>query len=84
MSEYLNKISVLLSQIEAEEVESLSRASDVVADVICNDGIVHVFGCGHSHVFGCGHSHLPALDTFYRAGGLACVSPVLAFCGNGS
>ena len=69
MSEYLNKISVLLSQIEAEEVESLSRASDVVADVICNDGIVHVFGCGHSH--------LPALDTFYRAGGLACVSPVL-------
>ena len=69
MSEYLNKISALLSQIEAEEVESLSRASDVVADVICNDGIVHVFGCGHSH--------LPALDTFYRAGGLACVSPVL-------
>ena len=46
-----------------------ATASDAVADVIFRDGIVHVFGCGHSH--------LAALDTFYRAGGLACVSPVL-------
>ena len=28
-------------------------------------------------VFGCGHSHLIALDCFYRAGGLANVSPML-------
>ena len=47
----------------------MARAADMVADVICRDGLVHVFGCGHSH--------LAALDTFYRAGGLACVSPVL-------
>ena len=47
----------------------MGRASGLVADVICRDGLVHVFGCGHSH--------LAALDTFYRAGGLACVSPLL-------
>jgi uncharacterized phosphosugar-binding protein len=52
-----------------DEADVMARASDAVADVICSDGVVHVFGCGHSH--------LPALDTFYRAGGLACVSPVL-------
>ncbi|MBR1609779.1 MAG: SIS domain-containing protein, partial [Kiritimatiellae bacterium] len=46
---------------------ALAAASDAVADVICRDGLVHLFGCGHSH--------LAALDTFYRAGGLACVSP---------
>ena len=69
MSEYLDKITRLLAQIEADEADVMARASDVVADVICRDGVVHVFGCGHSH--------LPALDTFYRAGGLACVSPVL-------
>lgn len=69
MSEYLKKITDLLAQIEMDEADVMSRASDAVADVICRDGIVHVFGCGHSH--------LPALDTFYRAGGLACVSPVL-------
>ena len=69
MSKYLDEITGLLAQIEADESGMMSRASDAVADVICRDGIVHVFGCGHSH--------LPALDTFYRAGGLACVSPVL-------
>jgi uncharacterized phosphosugar-binding protein len=69
MSEYLDKITRLLAQIEADEIDVMARASDAVADVICRDGVVHVFGCGHSH--------LPALDTFYRAGGLACVSPVL-------
>ena len=69
MSEYLSKITGLLAQIEADEADVMARASDLVADVICRDGVVHVFGCGHSH--------LPALDTFYRAGGLACVSPVL-------
>ena len=69
MSEYLDKITRLLAQIEVDETDVMARASDAVADVICRDGVVHVFGCGHSH--------LPALDTFYRAGGLACVSPVL-------
>ena len=69
MSEYLEHITDLLVRIEREETEALSSASDVVADVICRDGLVHVFGCGHSH--------LPALDAFYRAGGLACVSPLL-------
>ena len=69
MSKYLDEITRLLAQIEADEADVMARASDVVADVICRDGVVHVFGCGHSH--------LPALDTFYRAGGLACVSPVL-------
>ena len=69
MSEYLDGIVDLLKRIEAEEGEKLEAAAEAVADVICRDGIVHTFGCGHSH--------LPCLDTFYRAGGLACVSPIL-------
>ena len=69
MSVYLDKIAELLARIEREEAGALAHASDAVADVICRDGLVHVFGCGHSH--------LPALDAFYRAGGLACVSPLL-------
>ena len=69
MSEYLESIVEILTQIETQESAALVRASDAVADVICRDGLVHVFGCGHSH--------LPALDAFYRAGGLACVSPLL-------
>ena len=69
MSEYLKSIVEILTQIEAQESAAFLSASDAVADVICRDGLVHVFGCGHSH--------LPALDAFYRAGGLACVSPLL-------
>ena len=69
MSVYLEQIVVLLTRIEAEEANALSSASDAVAEVVCRNGLVHVFGCGHSH--------LAALDAFYRAGGLACVSPLL-------
>ena len=69
MNEYLEKIVECLRAIEAEGKDTISRAADLVADVIVRDGIVFVFGCGHSH--------LPALDAFYRAGGLANVSPIL-------
>ena len=69
MKSYLDAIVVLLKRIEAEEGEKLEAAAEAVADVICRDGLIYTFGCGHSH--------LPCLDTFYRAGGLACTSPIL-------
>ncbi len=69
MSEYLSKIVDILNRIENEESEALEKASRLVCDVIMNDGIIYTFGCGHSH--------LPGLDAFYRAGGLANVSPML-------
>lgn len=69
MSEYLSKIVDNLNRIESEEKDKLAAASRLVADVIKNDGLIFVFGCGHSH--------LPGLDAFYRAGGLANVSPML-------
>ena len=69
MSLYLESITEILSRIDREDSAALAAASDAVSDVICGDGLVYVFGCGHSH--------LVALDTFYRAGGLACVSALL-------
>ena len=69
MSEYLSKIYECLEKIETEEATNLKEASALVAKTIENDGIIFVFGCGHSH--------LPGLDAFYRAGGLANVSPIL-------
>ena len=69
MSEYLDRIAENLHKIEEEEKESIARAVCEVARVIENDGLIFVFGCGHSHI--------PGLDAFYRAGGLANVSPML-------
>lgn len=69
MSEYLERIVDILKKIETEESGKLGEATRAVADAIKNDGLIFVFGCGHSH--------LPGLDAFYRAGGLANVSPML-------
>ena len=69
MSEYLSKIIAVLNQIETEEAQKLKVASRLVADTIKGGGLIFAFGCGHSH--------LPGLDAFYRAGGLANVSPML-------
>lgn len=69
MSEYLAKITDILSRIETEEAEQMAAASRFVADTIQGGGLIFTFGCGHSH--------LPGLDAFYRAGGLANVSPML-------
>lgn len=69
MSQYLNEIINVLQRIEKEEAGQFIKAAQMVADTICNDGLIFTFGCGHSH--------LPGLDAFYRAGGLANVSPML-------
>lgn len=69
MTEYLSKIIDLLKKIESEEEYQIDRASHLVAKTIINDGLIFTFGCGHSHLAG--------LDAFYRAGGLANVSPML-------
>lgn len=69
MSDYLNKITACLEQIETDERERLDAVSRLVAGTIKQDGLIFTFGCGHSH--------LPGLDAFYRAGGLANVSPML-------
>jgi len=47
----------------------MGEAAKMIAETIKNDGIIYVFGCGHSHLI--------ALDCFYRAGGLANVSAML-------
>lgn len=69
MSEYLTKITQALQRIEEEEAAALAKAARLVADTIKAGGLIFTFGCGHSH--------LPGLDAFYRAGGLANVSPIL-------
>lgn len=52
-----------------ESKEELSEAAFAVAKCIANDGLIYIFGCGHSHMLG--------EEFFYRAGGLANVRPIL-------
>jgi uncharacterized phosphosugar-binding protein len=69
IEKYFDKIISILEQIKNTQREKIESASKMVEKVIENDGIVYIFGCGHSHLIG--------LDCFYRAGGLVNVSAML-------
>ena len=68
--DYARKISGALERICREQRDKLALAAELAAGVIEADGLIYIFGCGHSGLMSC--------EGFYRAGGLACVAPV--FC----
>jgi len=65
---YLENIEELLKKDKTHS-ESIEIASSTVANSLKNDGLIHVFGTGHSHML--------AEEMFYRAGGLGAVNPIL-------
>ncbi|BBH21927.1 hypothetical protein Back11_32720 [Paenibacillus baekrokdamisoli] len=68
-SQYINGVLELVEVLKTKEREHLSQAAYLIADAI---------GAGQTlHAFGTGHSHMLAEELFYRAGGLACVNPIL-------
>lgn len=69
LEQYCEQIVHILNEIKDTQANQIRSASRVVADTIKADGIIYIFGCGHSHLIG--------LDCFYRAGGLVNVSAML-------
>ena len=67
---YAAVLEETIEKIRTTQREKILQAAEKVKKVIADDGLIYVFGCGHSHIL--------AEETFYRAGGLACVAPV--FC----
>lgn len=66
---YIDGVVRLVEQLKAKEDGNLSQAALLIADAIEAGRTLHVFGTGHSHML--------AEELFYRAGGLACVNPIL-------
>ncbi len=66
---YFQKLRELLDIVEKDEKEKVKKAAQKVSECVQHDGIIHLFGCGHSHMIG--------EELFYRAGGLAPISPIL-------
>lgn len=69
IEQYFGKITELLSVVENKEKDRLAAAAEKVAETIQNDGIIHLFGCGHSHIL--------TEEVYYRAGGLVPIHPIL-------
>jgi uncharacterized phosphosugar-binding protein len=66
---YLQTARDTLAEVAATQGEALEAAARLVADSVAGGGVLHLFGAGHSQ--------LVALDGFLRAGGLACVNPIV-------
>lgn len=67
--EYFSRIGDLLDKVADKESESIKEAADLITNSISEDGVLHVFGCGHSQMY--------AMELFYRAGGLVPVNAIL-------
>ena len=59
---YLDALATVLDRAKATDVDSLTAAAGLVTDVMTGDGIVYVYGSGHSQ--------LVALDINRRAGSI--------------
>lgn len=68
LDKYATHIQEAISSIQTNQREKLLLAAHMVKDVLLQDGLIYVFGCGHSHIL--------AEETFYRAGGLVNVAPI--------
>ena len=66
---YLSTIESLLEGIVNTQQEALEAAAVMLRDTLLSDGLIYLFGCGHSHIM--------AEEGFYRAGGLGAVYPML-------
>ena len=69
---YLRIVCSLLQKVESEQAENMKRAADVMATAISQDKLIHVYAGG-------GHTWLPVAEMFYRAGGLACINPLMDY-----
>lgn len=67
--EYLKNIYALLETLEKTQENTIDQVASVCAEAISHGGLLYFFGTGHSHMI--------CEEPFYRAGGLACVYPIL-------
>ena len=65
---YFDRLSELLDELR-EQGPAIETAAEMIAESVGADGVVHVFGSGHSHMM--------AEEVFYRAGGLFAFNAML-------
>jgi uncharacterized phosphosugar-binding protein len=48
---YLDAAQTILDRIRSTQMEAIAGAADICANTIANEGLVHLFGTGHSRMF---------------------------------
>ncbi|MCO5071046.1 MAG: SIS domain-containing protein [Rhizobiaceae bacterium] len=67
---YLSELASRMNGLFSANAEAISAAAAAIEVTAKNDGLVYIFGTGHSHML--------AEEAHYRAGGLALTVPILA------
>jgi uncharacterized phosphosugar-binding protein len=49
--DYLAQAKKILDKIESTQLDAIERAAEICAGTIAGDGLVHLFGTGHSRIF---------------------------------
>jgi len=60
MNSYFEEVQALLTIVEEQEKQSIKESVEHIAKAVMSDGIIHLFGSGHSHIL--------TEEVFYRAG----------------
>jgi uncharacterized phosphosugar-binding protein len=66
---YFDAVQKILDRIRATQAQALERAADICANSIAHDGLVHVFGTGHSRI--------PVEEMFPRHGSYPGFHPIV-------
>jgi uncharacterized phosphosugar-binding protein len=66
---YFEKTIAVLEKVQKTQSGAIETASEWITKLFENNGVLHVFGTGHSHII--------SEDLFFRAGGLAPVNAIL-------
>ena len=67
---YFSELIARLSALKQNLAEPIARAEKAIVETARRDGLVYVFGTGHSHML--------SEEVHFRAGGLALTVPILA------
>ncbi|MTI94538.1 MAG: SIS domain-containing protein [Firmicutes bacterium] len=66
---FFDEAQKIIERVRTEQMENIKKTAAVMADVIANDGVVQVYGPGHSKSF--------AIELAHRAGGMVPFNAVL-------
>ena len=69
VDDYIGRLQQLLDGVRTAQAVALAAAAELIVRSLRADGIIHLFGTGHSHMI--------AEEVFYRAGGLIAVNAML-------
>jgi len=67
---YLKNVTAKLKAVEKHQAKNLRKAGQMIAEAYQQDRLVHVYGGG-------GHTVMMVFEMFFRAGGMACINPIL-------